>query len=65
VSTTVYAVYDQHGMNTQAFFANVEDAQAYAERCRKPPAPNWQPGSYIIVPTVVWDSLSERDEAPE
>lgn len=65
MTQTVYLVMDQHGLNHRVHFAQLADARAYADRCMVPRGPNWKPDSYIVVPTVVWDSLAERDEAPE
>jgi hypothetical protein len=69
MSTTVYLVMDQHGLQHRRYFAQLADAQAYGERLRtKPdnvPETRWLPMNTIVVPTVVWDSLTECDEAPQ
>lgn len=60
-TVTVYLVMDQHGLNHRVYFAHLEDAQAYAERCCTPTMPNQSPNSYIVVPIPVWASLAARD----
>lgn len=74
MSTTVYLVMDQHGMQHRVYFAKLEDAQAYRDRCIQPPIITFPKSgktvtggtpSFAIIPFPIWDSLAEFDEERE